>query len=162
MKADNFFANCDQSGGPDACWPYLGSCCSKGYGTIWVDGRVEATHRHAYRITSGAIPLGPNGKTLFVLHSCDNPPCCNPKHLFLGTSKRNAMDREERGRGRQPSGEQSGTSKLRTKDVIFIRRCRDLYNSEEMAGMLGVKRSVVCKILKGDLWASVTEQLKVA
>lgn len=153
MIADNLFAHCDQSGGPDACWPYL-RCRhhQHGYGSVWVDGKLWGAHRLAYTITKGPIPEG-----LKVLHSCDNPPCCNPAHLRIGTQLDNARDREERGRGNQPAGEDNSQSKLTTRDVIFIRRCRDIFNTEDMARMLGVQRSAVCKVLEGSTWGHVVD-----
>lgn len=152
MICENFFAHCDQSRGPEACWPFLRSKNSRGYGKVWVDGRCLEAHRFAYSIENGSVPDG-----LCVLHHCDNPPCCNPSHLYAGTQKQNAADRENRGRGNQPKGEASGTSALSTRDVIFIRRCRDLYNTEEMARMLGVQRGTIANILRGAAWSHVRD-----
>jgi hypothetical protein len=157
--AENFFAHCDLSGGPDACWPYLRSKNRLGYGRVWVDGRCHEAHRHAYSLVKGPIPQGDNGKSLLVLHDCDNPSCCNPAHLKVGTHQDNANDRESRNRGNQPKGERNAHSKLTTKDVVFIRRCRDIYNTSEMARMLGVNRSLIAKVLCGEQWAWVTPEL---
>ena len=62
------------------------------YGRFWIDGRTEAAHRLAYKFTYGAITQP------MILHSCDNPPCCNPAHLRQGTGLDNSRDMVERGR----------------------------------------------------------------
>lgn len=70
----------------------------KGYSRITVNGRQVLAHRLAYEIAYGPIPAG-----LFVCHRCDNPPCCNPDHLFLGTVVDNNRDMWAKGRGKLTS-----------------------------------------------------------
>jgi hypothetical protein len=84
-------------GEPDACWPWTGADKGGGYGAFRVGRRIERTHRIAYTLAHGAIPDG-----LDVCHSCDNPPCCNPRHLFAGTKADNAHDRDAKGRNIGP------------------------------------------------------------
>jgi hypothetical protein len=88
----------DRSGGPDACWLWTRSRGGRGgherrYGHLQVNGKLAYTHRLAYELAFGPIPEG-----LLVLHRCDNPPCCNPAHLFVGTSADNTADRIAKGR----------------------------------------------------------------
>ena len=64
------------------------------YGGFWLDGRMRYAHRVAWEVFVGEIPPGMN-----VLHRCDNPPCCNPDHLFLGTQKDNVHDMMAKDRG---------------------------------------------------------------
>ena len=87
-------------GSADTCWTWQGCRMPNGYGSLKArDGghTHRYAHRVAYELVNGLIPNG-----LMVLHHCDNPPCCNPAHLYLGTAKDNAQDRERRGRGRRP------------------------------------------------------------
>ena len=77
------------------CWNWTGST-AKGYGQIWVGNTNLRSHRLAYEIAHGPIPDG-----LLVRHKCDNPLCCNPAHLEVGTDADNAMDRVVRGRSRK-------------------------------------------------------------
>jgi Mor family transcriptional regulator len=78
----------------DSCWLWTGAKASMGYGVLrWLGKRVYA-HRLVYELTYGPIPDG-----LFICHHCDNPPCCNPQHLYAGTQRDNMRDRDRRGRG---------------------------------------------------------------
>ena len=77
----------------EGCWEFTGARDSKGYGRIWhIDNTIMA-HRASWLVHNGDIPTG-----LFVLHKCDNPPCCNPDHLFLGTADDNTKDMMNKGR----------------------------------------------------------------
>ena len=80
--------------GPDECWPWLASCNLDGYGHLRLNGKLERAHRVVWFLTYGTIPEG-----MCVCHHCDNPPCCNPAHLFLGTQIDNIHDRDAKGRG---------------------------------------------------------------
>lgn len=97
-----FSSKVDRSGGPAACWPWKGAWrTEKGYGRILKDrrkGRALRAHRVAWELAHGPIPLG-----LCVCHACDNPPCCNPAHLFLGTMLDNNRDRDAKDRHHRPS-----------------------------------------------------------
>jgi hypothetical protein len=97
--AEKLDAQVDRSGGPDACWPWHGGHHKEGYGVVHyrVDGvrRTTTASRAAYAIEHGGMPPADQ----FVCHRCDNPPCCNPKHLYLGTQTDNMRDRIEHGAG---------------------------------------------------------------
>lgn len=87
-------ARVDKSTG---CWVWLGSKSKRGYGKIGVGGgkSPQGVHRVMWELVNGPIPTG-----LFVCHHCDNPPCCNPDHLFVGTAKDNVQDAISKGRMR--------------------------------------------------------------
>jgi hypothetical protein len=81
------------SDGPNGCWIW-GGCRSKGgYGTISIDNKELYVHRVIYERTHGPIPAG-----MCICHTCDNPACCNPDHLFVGTHKDNVHDAMRKGR----------------------------------------------------------------
>ena len=122
-----FWERVDKSGGPDACWPWTGPRFPTGYGMSSlrvVGAKVSTASRAALILTAGPAPrltFGRSAYTLtvgrltygrpaFALHSCDNPPCCNPSHLRWGTARENAADMFERGRAR-PRGVPSSKSR---------------------------------------------------
>jgi HNH endonuclease len=69
---------------PSGCWLFTGSLQQGGYGRTTIDGKQITTHRFSWIIANGPIPPG-----LVVCHKCNTPPCCNPAHLFLGTTLQN-------------------------------------------------------------------------
>lgn len=87
-----FWDNVDRSGGPEACWPWLGYKKDSGHGLTTLDSMPIHAHRKAWILTHGPIRGG-----LSALHKCDNPACCNPTigtgHIYLGTRATNMIDR---------------------------------------------------------------------
>jgi hypothetical protein len=92
LEISEFWAHVDIRG-LDECWPWRGQAVGYGHHYFRSEKRSIAAHRAAYEITKGVIKKG-----YLVIHSCDNPPCCNPQHLRQGTAKDNSMDCVERGR----------------------------------------------------------------
>ena len=112
---ERFWSKVDSSGGPDACWPWLAGKIEE-YGVFWLDGGMQVASRVAYRIATGCDP-----EELCVRHSCDNPPCCNPKHLLLGAHADNMADKVTRNRTSRLSGEANGNAKLTYENAAIIR-----------------------------------------
>lgn len=89
-----FAASLDTAGD---CWTWTGKRNASGYGVAKWLGKWVGTHRIAWMIANAAtIPQG-----MFICHHCDNPPCCRPDHLYLGTPAQNTQDAYDR--GRQPA-----------------------------------------------------------
>jgi hypothetical protein len=103
----------------NGCWEWQGVRSPLGYGRYYPAMGVKLqSHRHAYELAHGAIPEG-----MHVLHRCDNPPCCNPDHLFLGTHADNMKDRQAKGRTRTGvlRGVSNPGAKFTAEDVRSIR-----------------------------------------
>ena len=131
------FWTCVEVGKKDECWNWKLSVNGKGYGLVRMAGckTTQKSHRIAWVLTNGRIP----GKE-HVLHNCDNPRCCNPSHLRLGTNKDNANDRKIR--GRQQRGENTARAALTVEKVRGIRRRYALDESLSMSDL--AKEYKVC------------------
>lgn len=101
--------------GEDGCWVWQRGRFAEGYGAIVIEKKTMSTHRLSWILFRGDIP-----KRTHVCHNCDNPPCCNPDHLFLGTTQDNTADRHEK--GRDASGQKNGNAKLTDDEVTEIRQ----------------------------------------
>ncbi len=99
----------------DKCWLWMRGTSARGYGVIGKKGGERYSHRLAWALVNGRMP------TLNILHSCDNPPCCNPKHLREGTQKDNGQDAANRKRFSHRIGEKTSSAKLTELDVCEIR-----------------------------------------
>lgn len=106
-------------GKPDECWEWskARNSLKSRYGIVWWNGRKWKAHRLAFYLTHGEID-----DSLLVCHKCDNPPCCNPNHLFQGTNVDNSNDKFAKGRQRFEHGEDRYNSKLTADHVREIRR----------------------------------------
>lgn len=123
-----------------------------GYGTLCVgrNGHVRA-HRAAWMLANGEIPAG-----LYVCHKCDNPLCCDPAHLFLGTPAQNMADKKSKGRGTIPPvhfGEKHHNTKFGPKEVLEIRASTD--PQWKIAERHGVSEMTVWRIRKRITWQHV-------
>ncbi len=135
----------------DACWLWNGAINNMGYGMINIGNRhAKTAHRISWLLNIGEIPPG-----MCVLHHCDNPKCVNPNHLFLGTQKENAIDREQK--GRSPLGEQRPNAKLSNNDVIEIKKL--IINGKLSLRAISRKYNVclatIRQIVTGRTWSHV-------
>lgn len=116
MNIDERFWSKVNVGNFDECWEWQASRNNDNYGTFRVGTKIKSSHRVCWELSYGKIPDGQQ-----VLHRCDNPPCCNPRHLFLGLHLDNMQDRNRKGRARNLYGEEHGKSKLTEQEVKEIR-----------------------------------------
>ena len=130
------------------CWLWTAVKDGNGYGEISVGGKMLRTHRVAYELAVGPIPKG-----LCVLHTCDNPPCVNPAHLWLGTKGDNTRDCIAKGRGARSKGEAHGLAKLKSKDIPKIRN--DDRALRTIAADYGVGRNTICDIKRRKRWIHI-------
>lgn len=156
----HFWSRVDQSGGPDACWPWAGNAkYLSGYGVATFDmgdGRKNyGTHRIAFFLKEGR----PQSPGLHVMHACDNPVCCNPAHLSEGTRSENMRDAYARGRmdARKPiRGEEHHRATLTEVQVAAIRRLKVAgAKRRDIAEALGLSLGAIDNITSGRSWRAV-------
>ena len=97
---DRFWSYIDTSGGPGACWPWIGAQGPEGYGLITIDGTCRRAHRWLLGQLRGEPLRWDREVRELACHRCDNPACCNPTHLYIGDRASNIRDMVERGRAR--------------------------------------------------------------
>jgi len=136
-------------GEPNVCWPWLGAKKPKGYGNVRINKRYLIAHRVAYELTNGPIPEG-----LVVMHSCDNPSCCNPAHLSPGTVLENTEDMITKGRGNfehgnRCFGQRNCNATLSSKQVDELRSMyvRGQVKQSELAVKFGISQAAVSAII---------------
>jgi HNH endonuclease len=155
----------------DECWLWSGSTNKKGYGRITLGSRaagVERAHRVSWLLFRGEIPDG-----LCVLHRCDNPPCVNPSHLFLGTKRDNTADMVSKGRMVAPPvhrgdmhplrkdplarsrGEKNGNSRYTAEQALTVWKMSGSYS--DIAAATGINRNFIATVKTGKAWTHVTK-----
>lgn len=158
LTAESFWARVDQSGGPDACWPWKGKRTPSrgGYGRLYETGVGRARRELAAHRVALAFALGrPLQEGMEACHHCDNPPCCNPGpgHLYEGTKADNMRDMVER--GRSLAGERHRRRTLTADEVRAIRAQAGTRPRKDLAAEFGVSGSAITLILNGTNWRSV-------
>lgn len=144
-----FWEKVDKAGD---CWVWRSTTNSSGYGWMGIKGKMVAAHRYSWELHNGRIiPKG-----MYICHTCDNPPCVNPSHLFLGTSKDNTADKMAKGRMKTThhKGELNGQAILTETQVIAMRslRATKKLTYEKLGEMFGVTMSAAHRICTGGVW----------
>lgn len=155
-----FWSRVDRRGDDD-CWLWTGSKSVDGYGSISANGRVlRATHLALF-LENGIAPA----PGMCACHKCDNPPCVNPRHLFIGTIHENNTDRHRKGRTVfrpipaevKARGEAHGSARLTNEQVVAI---MDSDKSiRQLAAEFGVGFGTVQRIKKGTAWGHLRAAL---
>lgn len=120
------------------CWVYTGARNSKGYGEFMIKCKLWKTHRLSYEYHCEPIPEG-----MLVLHTCDNPPCCNPDHLFIGTNQDNMDDKVNKNRQARNYGITNSFAVLSEDQVNDIRNSSE--SSIDLAHKYKVSRWTITR-----------------
>jgi hypothetical protein len=142
-----FWSKVDTTGGDNACWLWTGAIKpGTKYGCFRTGSKiVEYAHRVSLRIALGDAPSA----VAVAMHSCDNPPCCNPKHLSWGTHADNVRDMFEKGRA--PGG-------ISSADVVdMLRLVQGGMTNGQAAAKYGVSARLVSRIRNGKTWRKIAE-----
>lgn len=138
-----------RSSSAEDCWLWDGATDKDGYGVLYWLGKVVRAHRLSLAVFLGEdIP-----SEVLVLHSCDNPRCCNPQHLRKGTHADNVKDKISRYRCSMPSGENHWKSKITSQDADNIRALYAQGNTQtSIAHRYSLAQSQVSRIVNGKAW----------
>jgi hypothetical protein len=150
---DLFWSKIDVRG-EDECWEWQGGRDWRGYGAGYKDRKHIRAHRVAYELLVGPVP-----NDLEVCHKCDNPPCCNPAHLFLGTHKENMYDMLDKGRHSFVlfQGEDHGNAKLTDEQIAEIRTMYEQggVRQVDLASRFGVSQRCISLIVRREAWTHI-------
>lgn len=149
-----FWSKVAMTSDPDKCWEWTASRRRRGYGQFNLNGKILTSHRLAWELTKGEITGG-----LFVCHQCDNPSCCNPSHLFLGTNNDNVQDMVKKGRQapgeiKSRQGEKHGQHKLTAEQILSIRErySKGGISQRKLAKEFFVTQANIWHIVNGMTW----------
>lgn len=159
---NRFWSAVNLTANPNKCWNWEGY--KDRYGVFWISNKKYSSHRVAYFISNNVDPL-----EKLVCHSCDNPYCCNPNHLWLGTQKENMGDMISKGRDKKASGSANGTythperiargsrvgvSKLTEEQIVIIRKLftTGTPSQKEVAEKFNVSGSLISLIVNKKRW----------
>lgn len=131
----------------NGCMEWKGTIGRHGYGVICFKRRILRSNRAVYEVYNGPIP-----ENMCVCHSCDNPTCVNPEHLWLGTMKDNMIDKVRKGRAKVGTGERHGHAKLTWVDVRNIREEYKTMSSTELAEKYNIHQTTITNICSMKRW----------
>ena len=141
---ENWFWKMISQNKVSGCWNWIGLLSGTGYGRFRKDRRHWSAHRFVSKILTG------EDTDLEVCHTCDNPKCCNPSHLFLGTHGDNMRDCVSKGRLNAAAGENHTRSKLTWSDVLKIRKAKGTIR--EIGKRFGIFHTHIGAIRRGEKW----------
>lgn len=151
LRIMRFWSKVDMRG-PDECWEWQASLRPSGYGRFKIASYVDVTaSRLSLIIATGCEPQG-----MLALHSCDNPPCCNPRHLRWGTVQENSDDMKARGRSYNGEQEGFGNGACKISPEQFEQIIQGFHaglNNKQIAEGLPVDHSLVSRIRRGRSWS---------
>jgi hypothetical protein len=136
----------------NGCWNWVATKDRDGYGLLTHHrGKQIRAHRASYEFHVAKIPVG-----LLVCHSCDNPSCINPNHLFVGTSKENTRDMLDKNRRPVLRGERHPNAKLTNVQVTQIKQLRSENRLlKDIANQFNISFQTVSSITKGTTWNNI-------
>ncbi len=144
--SDRFWSKVDKSGGPDSCWPWLLCCDGRGYGMF----SLPRGNTKMIRSNRMALILYLDRELTDkeeACHSCDNPTCCNPSHLFVGTHRDNM---EDYGSKHFAKGSRHAQAKLSPKQILWAKdQWRSGVTQKAIAEVLGVHKSHISRVVRG-------------
>ena len=153
----SFWARVDRISSPNGCWHWTGGKKPNGYGCISFQSKRWLTHRLAYFLSNKIHP-----GDMFVCHSCDQPSCCNPSHLFLGSNSDNIIDATKKGRHKcnfkddRIERVQSGVYPSQKLTVENVNDIKTLLSSgmthKDIAKIFCVSRPTITCINSGRTW----------
>jgi hypothetical protein len=154
--AQRFWAKLDKRG-PDECWPWKKVSHRSGHGEFFVSRERGKVPAHSYALELATGEACPSGKE--CCHHCDNPPCCNPAHLYFGTRLQNVHDAISR--GRHQHGERHSTSFLTEREVLEMRvRFAAGETQPALASVYGIGEAYISQIVNGRAWKHVGGPIK--
>jgi len=138
--------------GTNECWEWKANCVPDGYGSFRIGSRMVGAHQVAYTVTIGTILEG-----LCVCHTCDNPACVNPSHLWLGTHADNMQDKAQKGRASHLYGERHPKHRLNNDDVKQIRTLykTGLYTQQKIANLFNISRIAIEHVVNYRTWKHI-------
>lgn len=144
--------------GPDECWPWKGWRNEQGYGRTEIKDVAYYAHRVIFDLVNpGVITLAAPkmNESGFIRHSCDNPPCCNPVHLLVGTHQDNMDDKVARGRSPKYPGATGPRCKLTEDDVRWIRFMKRFATKQALALLYDVSTATISGVLYGRTYQDI-------
>lgn len=148
------------------CWEWTGTCFKNGYGRVYekdlAPGETKA-HRYSFILAKGKIGKGKvgkhKGKSLYILHKCDNRVCCNPNHLYASDHRQNMVDMVMR--DRSAKGETHGNSIMVNPEVAFLKLLIDVgFSYRVISEMTLIPKSTAARFVSDKAWYHVPAMIQ--